>query len=133
MARILICDDDATILQLMAAILTKAGHKVATCASGLETLKRLGVQPNDPAMELPDLLVLDIMLPKMDGYTIGKLIKDHPRTRAIPILAFSALREMSRLFTETVLFDGFLNKPFSPEELVACVTKSLEHSKPASS
>ena len=131
MAHILIADDDPSVLKLMATILTKAGHTVTASSSGFDTLKRLGIRPDDASVEPPDLIILDIMMPKCDGYTAGKLIRDHPRTRAIPILAVSALRELSRLFTTTVEVQGFLNKPFSPEELVACVAKILEHPKSA--
>ncbi|MBI5240070.1 MAG: response regulator [Elusimicrobia bacterium] len=126
MAQIMVSDDDPSILKLMAAILSKAGHKVTTCASGLETIKKLGLQPDDPAVDLPDLLVLDIMMPKSDGYTVGTVIRNNPRTRNIPILVVSALREMSRLFTATVQVDGFLTKPFAPEDLIGSVAKILD-------
>lgn len=129
MAQIMVSDDDASVLKLMATILTKAGHKVVTCTSGLETLKKLGIQPDDPAQELPDLLVLDIMMPKSDGYTVGTVIRNNPRTRGIPILVVSALREMSRLFTATVQVDGFLTKPFAPEDLIGNVAKILDKRK----
>ena len=129
MAHILISDDDAGILKLMATILSKAGHEVVTCSSGLETLKKLGVQPEDPSVELPDLLILDIMMPKSDGYTVGTVIRNHLRTRGLPILVVSALREMSRLFTATVQVDGFLSKPFSPEELIAEAAAIFEKHK----
>ena len=125
----MVSDDDASILKLMAAILTKAGHKVSTCSSGLETLKKLGIQPEDASVELPDLLVLDIMMPKSDGYTVGTVIRNNPRTRGIPILVVSALREMSRLFTATVQVDGFLTKPFAPEDLIGNVAKILAKRK----
>ena len=84
--------------------------------AGLEKLKS----------EKPDLVILDLMMPKLDGYMLAKLIRDNPRTRAISILAVSALREMSRLFTATVQVDGFLTKPFAPEDLIGSVAKILE-------
>ena len=118
MAHILVSDDDAGVLKLMATILSRAGHKVTTCASGIETLQRLGLQPEDASVELPDLLILDIMMPKSDGYTIGTVVRNNPRTRGIPILVVSALQELSRLFTATVQVDGFLTKPFAPEDLI---------------
>jgi CheY-like chemotaxis protein len=125
----MVSDDDASVLTLMATILTKAGHKVTTCASGLETIKKLGLQPDDASAELPDLLVLDIMMPKSDGYTVGTVIRNNPRTRGILILVVSALREMSRLFTATVQVDGFLTKPFAPEDLISNVAKILDKRK----
>jgi len=126
MAQIMVSDDDTSVLKLIATILAKAGHKVTTCASALDTLKKLGLQPDDPAVDLPDLLVLDIMMPKSDGYTVGTVIRNNPRTRNIPILVVSALREMSRLFTATVQVDGFLTKPFAPEDLIGSVAKIIE-------
>jgi CheY-like chemotaxis protein len=126
MAYILIADDDPSVLKLMATILAKAGHTIAVSSSGSDTLKKLGLRPEDTSVDPPDLIILDIMMPKMDGYMVGKLIKDHPRTRAIPILAVSALRELSRLFTTTVEVQGFLSKPFSPEELIACVANIIQ-------
>jgi len=129
MAHILICDDDAAVLKMMAMVLSKAGHKVSTCATGGETLKKLGVQPEDTSSELPELIILDIMMPKSDGYTVGTILRNNIRTRRIPILVVSALREMSRLFTATVQVDGFLTKPFAPEDLVGNVAKILEKRK----
>jgi CheY-like chemotaxis protein len=126
MAEILVVDDDASVLKLMVAILTKAGHNVTTCALGLETLKKLGIHPNDASVDLPDLLVLDIMMPKADGYMVGTAIRNNPRTHGIPILMVSALHEMSRLFTATVQVEGFLTKPFDPQDLIINVTKILD-------
>lgn len=131
MAHILILDDDADALKLMAKILTTAGHTVTACSSGDETVKKLGIAPDDADVEPPDLIVLDIMMPKLDGYVIGRLIRHNPRTRSVPILVVSALREMSRLFTATVHIDGFLNKPFEPKDLVASVARILKPPKPA--
>jgi CheY-like chemotaxis protein len=130
MANILIADDDVGVVELMATILSKAGHQVSTSGTGLETLRHLGLQPDDAAVQLPDLIVLDIMMPKSDGYTVGTVIRNNPRTRTIPILVVTALREMSRLFSATVKVDGFLTKPFSPEDLVGNVAKILSHRKP---
>jgi two-component system, OmpR family, alkaline phosphatase synthesis response regulator PhoP len=129
MAKILVVDDDADVRMLIPLILTKAGHKVATCASGLEALKQLGIQPDDASAELPDLLILDIMMPKPDGYTVGTLIRENPRTRRIPILVVSALHELSRLLATKVQVEGFLTKPFSPEDLIGNVAKILDKRK----
>jgi twitching motility two-component system response regulator PilH len=131
MAYLLVVDDDLSVLKLIAAILAQAGHTITACSSGSDCLKNLGIKPADSAIEPPDLIVLDIMMPKMDGYLVANLIRDHLRTRAIPILVVSALKEMSRLFTATVKVEGFLSKPFSPDDLIACVTKILKQHAPA--
>ncbi|MCX5794977.1 MAG: response regulator [Elusimicrobia bacterium] len=129
MAEVLFVDDDADLTTLMAHSLSKAGHHVATCASGLEALSRLGIEPNDASAKSPDLLVLDIMMPKADGYVVATLIRNTPHTRNIPILVVSALHEMSRSFTATVRVDGFLPKPFSLEDLIGNVARILDQGK----
>lgn len=129
MAHILIADDDSAIVDLMNVILTKAGHRVTSCASGLETLRKLGLQPEDPAADMPDLIILDIMMPKSDGYTVGTVIRNRDKTRDIPILVVSALREMSPLFRATVNVDGFMSKPFSPDDLLGNVAQLLTNRK----
>lgn len=114
---------------MMSTILEKTGYRVTKSFSGLETLRKLGIQPEDAGAELPDLIILDIMMPKSDGYTVGTVIRNNARTRGIPILVVTALREMSRLFTATVTVDGFLSKPFSPEELTGQIAGILEKRK----
>ncbi|MBI5241179.1 MAG: response regulator [Elusimicrobia bacterium] len=129
MAHILVADDDSAIVDLITTILSKAGHQISRSASGLETLRKLGLEPEDASVELPDLILLDIMMPKSDGYTVGTVIRNRERTRHIPIIIVSALREMSRLFEATVKVDGFLSKPFSPDDLLGTVNKILAQSK----
>ncbi|MDD5629968.1 MAG: response regulator [Elusimicrobia bacterium] len=125
MAEILVVEDDEYVNQLMVAILSRAGHQVASCATGLEALKKLGVEPPDPSVKPPDLLVLDIMMPGADGYVVGTLIRNTPHTRDVRILVVSALQELSRVFTETVSLDGYLVKPFAPDDLIGTVTRIL--------
>jgi len=126
MAHILIADDDAHLVELMATILAEDGHSISTSVSGAETLMKLGIKPEDAGVELPDLILLDIIMPQLDGYTLGTVIRNNPRTRVVPILVVSALQEMMRLFTATVQVDGFLAKPFTPEGLVGKVAEILE-------
>ncbi|MBI5241109.1 MAG: response regulator [Elusimicrobia bacterium] len=131
MARILVVDDDPSVLKLIAAVLGKDGHDVMSCSSGSAALVALGIRPLDPETDPPELIILDIMMPKIDGYSLAKTIREHRSTRRIPLVVVSALRDMSRLFTATVQVDGFLRKPFSPDELIACVRKALYPPQPA--
>jgi CheY-like chemotaxis protein len=125
MAHILVVDDDATLLKLTVTVLAKEGHAVTACCSGEDALRLLGLRPPDPDRDIPDLVLLDIMMPKLDGYSLGRAIRENPRTHRVPILVISALAEMSRLFTATVQVDGFLRKPFAPQELIADVARLL--------
>jgi twitching motility two-component system response regulator PilH len=130
MASILLSEDDASILELMALILAKAGHAVTAAPSNLDILKRLGIRPEDPSARLPDLVVLDVMTPKLDGYSAARVIRDHPRTHAVPILIVSGLQEIDRLFAVTVKTQGFLKKPFRPDEFLDLVAQILGQSQP---
>ncbi|MCX5795023.1 MAG: response regulator [Elusimicrobia bacterium] len=126
MAEVMLVDDDTDLRGMMAAILSQAGYKVVACDSGLEALKKLGIQPDDEDVKLPDLLVLDIMMPRSDGYSVGTAIRGNPRTHGIPILVVSALGEMSRLFADRVQVEGFLAKPFTTAALIGSVAKILD-------
>jgi CheY-like chemotaxis protein len=126
MAHILVADDDPSVLKLAATVLGLDGHEVTTCASGPETLRRLGLQGGDSEPEQPELIVLDIMMAKVDGYSLARAVRENPRTRRIPILVVSALRELSQLFTATVQVEDFLCKPFTPDELARRVSRILE-------
>jgi CheY-like chemotaxis protein len=126
MAEILVVDDNADILALMADILNNAGHKATVCASGPEAIRLLGIEPDDASLKLPDLLVTDIMMPGTDGYTVSAAVRNNPRTRSIPILVVSALHGLSRPVMDN---DGFLAKPFTPEDLIGRVAKILNRRK----
>jgi CheY-like chemotaxis protein len=129
MSLIMVADDDGGVLELTGTILRKAGHTVVTCISGRETLKKLGIFPEDPAAEVPDLLLLDIMMPGSDGYTVGTVIRSHKHTGRMPLVLLTALREMTPLFSATLKIDGFITKPFDPDVLISGVAKALEKSK----
>ena len=125
MAHILIVDDDPAILDLMAEILKNSGHRISTSRTGLETLHTLGLEPENTATELPDLILLDVMMPQSDGYTVATVIRNREQTRKIPIVLVSALEKMSPLFEATVKIQGFLTKPFTPQQLLTVVAKTL--------
>ena len=123
-SHVLVVDDNAQNLELLVAYLEGLGCKVRTAFDGVDALDKV-------KEAVPDLILLDIMMPKTDGYTIGTMIRNHERTRHIPIMIVSALREMSRLFDATVKVEGFLTKPFSPEDLLGTVAKILAAKAPA--
>jgi CheY-like chemotaxis protein len=124
-ARILAVDDAAIVLRLETAILHRAGHEVANSTAGPEALKQLGIEPEDKSVELPDLLILDLMMPRMDGYEFAAIIRSNRRTSRIPILVVSTWRAMPPEYEKAVQVDGYLSKPFSPEELTNGVAKIL--------
>ena len=118
-AKILVVDDEADALQLMQFNLRNSGFKVLTARSGEEALTKTRAQ-------LPDLIVLDLMLPGIDGLEICKLLKREEKTAAIPIVMVTAkATEIDRVLGLELGADDYVTKPFSPRELVLRVTRLL--------
>ena len=115
MSRILIVEDDRDIADLVRMYLDKAGHTVDVMPSGEDVVSRMRREP-------PDLLILDVMLPGVDGLTICRALRGDNRTQAIPIIILSARAEESdRIQGLELGADDYVTKPFSPKELVARV------------
>lgn len=110
---------------LMRFVLEKAGHEVAEAANGQEALALLGVDPPDSAKPLPDLILLDVMMPIMDGYTTAIALKNSPRTTNLPILVVTAKSDMRQLFESLPTVKAFFSKPFDPKTLREAVTQAL--------
>ena len=125
--KILVVDDDPDIRDVLIAILEGEGYKVVTACDGLDGLATLKA-------ESPDLMILDLLMPKMDGYAVCKELKD-PRWSKhgnIPILVLSSVREDAsrrRYELETGLamdVDDYVEKPISPPVIVERVRKLLK-------
>jgi CheY-like chemotaxis protein len=125
MARILIVDDEDAILTLMRFILEKVGHEVATARNGLEALNALGVEPPDYTVELPDLVLLDVMMPVMDGHAACKRIQADPRAGKLPVIIVTAKGDMRSLFGSMPGVAAFFSKPFDPKALREAVDAIL--------
>jgi CheY-like chemotaxis protein len=117
MSRILVVDDEPSVVMLMRFVLEKSGHTVSEAHNGLEALQVLGVEPSDDAVELPDVILLDVMMPVMDGLATAEAMRDHPRASKVPILVVTAKGDMRRLFEEMPQVAGFFQKPFDPRAL----------------
>jgi DNA-binding response OmpR family regulator len=115
--KILIVDDDAEVVELLRFNLKKAGFAVGTAANGVEALKK--------ACSLsPDLILLDVMLPELDGFAVCEILRRDPATSAIPILMLTAVTsEFARLTGLDAGANGYLTKPFSLKQLVSRVDK----------
>lgn len=131
MARILIVDDEPAILTLLRFILEKAGHEVDEAVHGLEALRKLGVEPRDDATPLPDLVVLDLMMPIMDGHKAYLRIIDNPRTANLPVVVVTAKGDMRALFDSMPSVAAFFHKPFDPGSLREAIAKALPPPKKA--
>ncbi|GAB6157491.1 response regulator [Desulfotomaculum varum] len=123
MAKILVVDDETNILELIKFNLEKDGHQVLTSTSGEEGLRLV-------RSELPDLVILDVMLPEPDGLEICKRLRHDPATALVPILMVSARGEtLDRVVGLEMGADDYIAKPFSPRELVARVKATLRRAK----
>jgi two-component system alkaline phosphatase synthesis response regulator PhoP len=121
--RILIVEDDPDIAHLVARYLDKAGFVTDRAASGREALQAIAVKP-------PDLLVLDLMLPQVDGLEVCRRVRANETTAAIPIIMLTARAEESERIVGLELgADDYLAKPFSPNELVARVRALLRRAQ----
>jgi len=118
--RILVVDDEIYMLHILEFSLGMEGMEVITASSGQEALQRV-------AEERPDLIVLDVLMPEMDGHEVCRQLKDQPRTRSIPIIFLSA--RDGRADREAGLrlgAEAYITKPFSPQSLIDTIGEVLE-------
>ena len=121
--RVLVVEDDPGIAAVVAYQLTRAGYRVETVANGTEGLESLH-------REIPDLVVLDRMLPGLSGDELLKLVRRDPATATVPVLVLTAKREQAdRIEGLELGADDYLTKPFSPRELVLRVDAILRRAR----
>jgi DNA-binding response OmpR family regulator len=129
--KILVVDDDPDILDAVTMILESRGYEVVSARDGIEGLANLKA-------EHPDLMILDLMMPKMDGFAVCKELQD-PRWakyKDIPILILTSVREEAsrrRYELETGLeldVDDYIEKPMSPDVLLSRVSTLIKKKKP---
>ncbi|HEX9975863.1 MAG TPA: response regulator [Dehalococcoidales bacterium] len=130
--KILAVDDDPDILDALTMILESQGYTVVTARNGLEGLAKI-------EMEEPDLMVLDLLMPKMDGFAVCKKLQEPKwsKYKDMPILILSSVREEAsrRRFElecgRELDVDDYIEKPFSPDSLLKSVGKLINrHKKP---
>jgi len=122
--RILVVDDEPEAVELVEFNLKQAGYAVTTAADGAEALKKARSQP-------PDLVVLDVMLPEMDGFEICKTLRLDATTAKVPIIMLTAkAAEIDRVLGLELGADDYLTKPYSPRGLLLRIKKILARSQP---
>lgn len=121
MARILLVDDEETLLSSLTYSLRRAGHQVTAADDGVAALQRLQEQPYD-------MLLLDLMLPKLDGLELCRLLR---RTSDLPIIMLTARGDVSeRVEGLASGADDYVTKPFSTQELLARIEAVLRRKRP---
>lgn len=117
--KILVIEDERDISDLVTHYLEKGGYRVMALRDGAKGLKQIKTEP-------PDLLILDLMLPEMDGLEICRQVRSDPRTAALPVIMLTAKgEETDRVVGLEMGADDYIPKPFSPKELVARVKALL--------
>jgi DNA-binding response OmpR family regulator len=115
---VLLVDDDSEILSLVQYALEAAGHQVQVCDNGREVLETM-------LNYKPELLILDVMLPGIDGYSLANQISENPATKHTPIIVLSALEPSRSMFQKFQQVSAFLTKPFNVDDLTEAVKTAL--------
>ena len=122
-SKILIVDDEPEAVELIEFNIKQAGFDVLTASDGAEALKKA-------RSALPNLIVLDLMLPEIDGLEVCKMLRRDPATAAIPIVMVTAkAAEIDRILGLELGADDYLTKPFSPRELVLRIKNILQRGR----
>lgn len=123
--KILVVDDSPTVRKLIAGKLEKSGHDVFCSNDGVEAMERLQDL-------VPDLILLDITMPRMDGYQVCKLIRTNETTKNIPVVMISGKDGFfDKVRGRMAGTSGYITKPFGPETLMKAVETYLQHTAPA--
>ena len=117
--KILVVDDDADVVELLCFNLKKAGYAIGTAFNGVEALKKA-------RSILPDLILLDLMLPELDGFAVCEILRRDAATASIPVIMLTALSsELGRMAGLESGANEYVPKPFSPKALVARIDQML--------
>lgn len=117
---VLVVDDDVAIVSLLRANLEMSGYRVEVAYDGLEALDKIQA-------EMPDLVILDIQMPRLNGWEVLRDLRHHAKTETLPVIMLTILGDsenITRGWSEGV--DCYIPKPFKVEEVLAMVARLLE-------
>lgn len=119
--RILVTEDSPTILEIIKNTLEDAGFSVITAIDGMEALDKI-------RKEKPDLIILDLMLPKIDGFKICMMVKRDSNFKKIPIIILTArASDSDKKIGQEVSADAYITKPFEPQVLLSKIKEHLKN------
>lgn len=117
--KILVVEDEAMLSEMIKMRLEKNGYEVISAFDGVQALE-MARQQN------PGLIILDLMLPKIDGYKVCRMLKFDDKYKKIPIIVFTArVQESDKKLGEQVGADAYITKPFDPETLLSKIKELL--------
>ena len=118
--KILVVDDEPHIVRLVQVNLEKAGYQVLTAFDGLEALQKVSA-------DKPDMIVLDVMMPRMNGFDVLKKLQSDPMTQDIPVIMLTAKAQDADIFKGwSSGVSSYLTKPFNPMELLVFVQRIFQ-------
>jgi DNA-binding response OmpR family regulator len=122
-ASILVADDEPNIVLALEFVLGEAGYRVRVAHDGQEALDAI-------AAELPDLMLLDVMMPRVSGYEVCQRVRENPAWRSLRVLMLSAKGRAVEIEKGLALgADGYVTKPFALDELLAEVARQLQRGR----
>ena len=118
--KILLVEDDTDMVELLRFNLKRAGYAVGTAVDGIEALKK--------ARSIrPDLILLDLLLPELDGFAVCEILRGDPKTASIPIIILTAVSsQLSRFAGLDAGANAYFTKPFSHKNLLQCIQELLQ-------
>ncbi len=120
MRKVLVVDDEVGVTEILASILVDAGYRVETATGGEEALRCV-------AADVPDIIVLDVRMPGLDGPGLLRALRAEPSWAAIPVVAMSSLPEEA-VAAQDGGFAAFLRKPFRVSSVLAALQRALRRS-----
>jgi twitching motility two-component system response regulator PilH len=122
MSKVLVIEDSVTQREMISNLLRGSGLTVIEASDGVEALDKI----KDNLPDLPDLVVLDIVMPRMNGYEVCRRLKADPKTQHVPVVMCSSKgEEFDRYWGMKQGADAYVAKPFQPTELVGTVKQML--------
>ena len=125
----MVVDDEKDVVTLIRFLLEKDGHEVIEAYHGADALAKLGVEPKTEGVALPDLIILDVMMPIMDGFATATHLREHPATRPVPLVVLTAKGQMRELFEMAPNVAAYIEKPFDPKNLRDLIAGMLTGNK----
>lgn len=121
--RVLITEDEPNIVESLTFILSREGYEVSSVVDGEAALLRLRSDP-------PDLMILDVMLPKLNGFEVLKQVKSDPALKELPVMVLTAKGQAhDRRMAEEIGASAFVTKPFSNRDIVAQVGRLTQRTE----
>ncbi|MFB2923580.1 MULTISPECIES: response regulator transcription factor [Aerosakkonema] len=119
MSKVLVVDDLATELEIICRILQEAGISVDRARDGDEAIARIQSSP-------PDLVVLDVVMPRMNGFEVVRELRENPKTKHLPVVFCSQKNtEIDKSWGMDMGADAYITKPFDPQQLINIVKKLM--------